>query len=530
MTNENIKTVQNEKDINPQDFEKSYLALALGTKEFIYPDIDIIYKQSSLEYYELYKESSLSKLQCFKTLSSLQEEYIRKVIGIIELCDKCNDNKLILTLIKKGYNVVFRYCTSHETLSVSEVLDLYIKQTPNPTVLEIQNLTSVVVYLYDIGYGMHWNNNDEINEITTESYLNFVHLSIRKDIDHYINRHISLDQVSKVKDKYFLNGKKIKLNRALGKIREYEAQKLGFGEDIDVSDVADVNYKRKQLATQGISKYYCAFERFLYANDFHPFFLDNLEFSDEEINYLIENCVGNQRYFKINDSEMDMYIISSLFLAMVIKEYRNTRDLYLDKSKEDLFLSLKKQKEDLGKQQQALEKQEKLLSDENFKLKQKNEQFKKEINELNLQIKKLNNTLKEKEDKEKELQSLREMLFKLEFSDDPFILNINIDNMIQALSKEKIVFVSGQVALLNKLKEVLPNIRCLDIDKLGADISFIDNYSSIFVDVNHLSHSFYYKLTARINKNKSKLCYITKKTNIELIINEMYEFLFTNHI
>ena len=59
---------------------------------------------------------------------------------------------------------------------------------------------------------------------------------------------------------------------------------------------------------------------------------------------------------------------------------------------------------------------------------------------------------------------------------------------------------------------------------MGTDLSFLDNYSVVFVDVSHLSHSYYYKLTARMNKSSARLSFIIEKTNINIILKEMYEF------
>ncbi|MGV8984383.1 hypothetical protein, partial [Clostridium sp.] len=148
-----------------KDLENSYIVFALGTKEFIYPDIDIIYTKNSIEFYELYKISSLSKLQCFKSLSTLQEEYIRRVIGIIELCSKTNDNTQILNLIKKGYNFAYRYCASSDIFSLDKLFDFYKKRNPDPSLLEYQSLTSVMLYLYNIGYGINSKNNEDLNII-----------------------------------------------------------------------------------------------------------------------------------------------------------------------------------------------------------------------------------------------------------------------------------------------------------------------------------------------------------------------------
>lgn len=260
-------------------------------------------------------------------------------------------------------------------------------------------------------------------------------------------------------------------------------------------------------------------------NGFHPFFFDVVEFTENEVDYIIKNCLFNQRSFNIPKNEMNLYIISSLFIAMLIQEYRKVRELYLDKSKEDLFLSLKNQRSELSKREQALEQKEKLLTEGISRLNEENEKLRKENSDLNLKIKRLSIELKTGQNNDKELQSLREMIFNLDHTEVPYIDALTLKEMANALTLKKIVFISGQISLVNKLKDLLPTARFLDIDKLGTDLSFLDNYSVVFVDVSHLSHSYYYKLTARMIKSSARLSFITGKTNVNIVINEMYEFI-----
>ncbi|MBU3161629.1 hypothetical protein KPL37_18185 [Clostridium frigoris] len=525
MKKDNNEIFNNVLDTDSDDFTNSYLALALGSKEFIYNDIDKIYKNNRILYYELYKSSSLSKLKCYKSLNALQEEYVQKIIGIIEYSCINNDTSVIYSLIKKGYNLVFRYYNSHELLSIHEVLNLYYKTSPNPPMLEIQNITSILVYLHTNGPEKDWDTNDPLNDVMTQSYLDFINQTIYQDIKYSISKSVTSEQVTKIRSTFLLNRKDIKLNRVFGEIRQNEASKLGFNKDLDASDYVAVNYRRKQLAKQGISKYISAYERLLCANQFHPFFLDVAEFSEVEIDYIVKNCIDNQSTSNIPDSEMNLYITSCLFFSILIKEYRKVRDLYLNKSKEDLFLSLKTQREEIGRREHSLEKKENLLTEEICRLKQVNGELRKVAKEHDIQLNRINNELKTAQSNDKELQSLREMLFKLDHTEEPHIHTLELEDMLNDLTQEKLVFISGQISLVAKLKELLPKARFLDIDKLSTDLSFLDNYSSVFVDVSHISHAYYYRLTTSMNKNSTKLCFITKKTNVNLIINEMYEFI-----
>jgi len=376
------------------------------------------------------------------------------------------------------------------------------------------------------GNEKYWNPNDSLSNAMTQSYDDFINQTVYQEIKYQLDRQVSTEQVNEIKRDFLLNGKMIKLNRAFAEIKALEAKKLGFNKDLDLCDTNDLNNKRLQLDKQGISKYYSAFQRLLCANGFHSFFFDVAEFSENEVDYIIKNCLYDQRYSNIPKSEMDLYIVSSLVISMLIQEYRKVRELYLNKSKEDLFFSLKNQRDELGKREHSLEMKDKLLTEEISRLNDTNEKLINENEDLNLKNKRLVLELKERQNNDKELLSLREMLFKLDNAVVPDIDSLNIDEMIKGLSQEKLVFISGQISLVNKLKDLLPTARFLDIDKLGTNLSFLDNYSIVYVDVSHLSHSYYYKLTAQMNKNSARLIFITRKTNIYLLIKEMYESIY----
>ena len=116
------------------------------------------------------------------------------------------------------------------------------------------------------------------------------------------------------------------------------------------------------------------------------------------------------------------------------------------------FIILKSQRTELGIREQALDKKEKLLTGDISRLNKENERLRKENSDLNLKIKRLNIDLKIGQNNDKELQSLREMIFKLDQTKIPYIDALTLEDMVGALTLKKIVFISGQISLVNKLK------------------------------------------------------------------------------
>jgi hypothetical protein len=508
--------------INP--YVKVYLSLAFGTNEGLYPEIDKKYMKDRTYFYELSKNSEISKWSCFQSLSTKQEENVRKCIGILE--DSFNNdpkNTMVMEWIKKGYKKVWNYARTHRVLSLTELFSIYLGKRKTYTLLELQNITSILVYLQDYGnLDTEWDHSDPQNHYMTEALENFTKPATRELHIKHFNKNIDEDAVQELRQQLHLDKYPYQSNIyiLLENILRHEANELGLNEVFD--DIASTNVKKRKLFKRGLSKYKVLVEKFFMVNGIHKFVGESMTISQDEINFILSFCANQIKELKLEEDVRDLFLISCLFFTIVIKEYRHAKALYLDQSQEDLHLSLQKQREELGKRQKQLEKKEINLSNEIKKLKDKNTTQAEEIKKLEKEVQRLHLLLDKEEDNTKELKSLRELLFNLDKMEETFINTVSHKEMINEIQQYKIVFIGGHINLHKKLKEQLPTIRFLDIDKLGTNLSFVDNYDFVIVDVNYLSHAFYYKLMSQIAKNNTALHYLTRKQNIEMIIEEIY--------
>jgi hypothetical protein len=507
-------------------YQMSYLAFIFGTKESLYPEIDRVYKQDRVYYYELSKKSPLAKWSCFHSLSARQEDYTRKCIGILEHCYTSGDGQktLILDWIKKGYRNVWNYAKTNKVLSLTELFHRHLGKRQMYTLLEIQQISFALVYLQDeADLGTEWDSADPQNFYMREAFESFRTPATRDlQIQHY-NEKIDLEKLAEIKEHFYIEKHTPHLYLLLDNIMKQEADAMNMGEVID--DLTATKFRRRKLISRGLSKYKNLFEEFFMINGIHKFLGETVTISEKELNFILIYCQKKIKELQLSEEGKDLFVIACFFFTILIKEYGTTKAFYLDKSQEELHLSLQKQKEEIGKREKQLERKEINLTRENQNLKEKNASLRAQLSEMEHEIKKLQQSLNQKEDNSKELASLREMLFKLDKQDEPFMEDISFQEMIESLTSHKLVFLGGHVNLHQKLKELLPDVRFLEIDKVGIDLSFVDNYDAVIVDVNYLSHSFYYKLMSQMNKNKTRLCYLTRKQNVQLVIREMYEFM-----
>jgi hypothetical protein len=504
-----------------------YLALAFGTNEKLHSEIDKVYLKDRTYFYEKAKASELSKWSCFHSLSTKQEEYVRKCIGILEdTFTKPNYNEFIFDWVKKGYKVVWNYAKSNDVLSVTELFRKYLGKRQNYRLLEMQNLTSILVYLQDEGdFGTEWDHSDPQNHYMTEAFQNFITPATRDLNIKFYNKNKVHEGIANLKEKIYLDKHYSHLYTVLDHILKVEADEMGINEIIE--DIPAFNVNKRRLYNRGLSKYKVLWEKFFLVNGIHKFLGETVTISKEELDFVLAFCDQQIKEVDMDEELQSFFIITCLFFTILIKEYGTTKELYLDKSQEDFHLSMRKQQEMITKRERQLEKKEATFSREKEKLKDKNSALTNEIKHLEQEVKRLNQLLDAQENYKKEVTSLREMLFTLEKEEkDPFIEHqMPIDEKAAYVNQFSLAYFGGHVNLHQKLKEWIPSIRCFSVEKSGVDLSFVNHYDAIIIDVHYLSHSFYYKLMSYMNKNEAQLYYLTRKQNIEFVIDEIYGFM-----
>lgn len=465
-------------------------------------------------YYELSKSSPLAQWSCFHSLSVKQEEYARKCIGILEHYNVSEDSqRLVLDWIKQGYRNVWNYAKTNRILSITGLFERYLGKRKVFTLLEVQQITFALVYLQDEGnLGTEWDDTDPQNVYMREAFESFRLPATREfNIKSYSEK-ADLAELEEMKKHFYIDKHYTYIYNFLDNIIRGEAESMNMDEVVD--DIASTKVRKRRLFNRGLSKYKMLFEEFFMANSIHKFLGETITISEEEINFVLGFCQNKIKELKLSEEVTDIFVISCLFFTILIKEYGTTKALYLDKSQEELHLSLQKQKEEIGKREKQLERKEINLTRNNQKLKKHNAALRLEVREMEREIKRLQELLKENEDHSKELVSLREMLFKLDRIEERVIGETSVQDMIQELSKHKLVFFGGHINLHQKLHELLPNIRFLEVEKVGIDLSFVDRVDAVIIDVNYLSHTFYYKLMSQMKKNKTKLYYLTRRQNV----------------
>jgi hypothetical protein len=500
-----------------------HLIIALGSKTFLHSEIDEIYRQDELKYYNAYKESVYYKSPIFSMFTTMNAERMHRVAGIVQADYNNNSNTNIFRLIKKGYKAAWNYVKSRDLIDINDFLISWLKRNggmERVAEIDIFNTASVLIYLCLKTlkkYSFDSEFKSSLYRFFTETQVNChwekysfndeAILQHRKEIDElYMTFHIPK------KNGQLLDS--ILSNINVAEIKVMPETRLT---QCEYSNLSHLSFKR------GISRYIGALSGW-----FKTLGINNMDiFSDIKVNvkdldklfleYLIAKNENN-----IPEENKELYVIATLYIQCLAKEYKKTKDVYLNDCKETMYYNLTNLQNELAQKEDDITKRESKLINEKLKLEEENKTLQNELEYAKRQIVRLEGKLVEKEKDQKELLALREYMFSLE--DYP------IDNEetksaedIAAFFKDKrCAIVGGNPNWIKKMKLRVPSFIFIGNDNRSKDLSFLDHLDIVFFNTEYNSHSIYEKVIERMRKNKTKMVYINRGRNVKESLYKMF--------
>ena len=124
------------------------LMIALGTNDMLTSTINDLYKQNEKYYHDLYEEHYPNDLTA--TLFSVKyTKQIKQTFAVVQHFYLTNDMQSIFSLIKKGFNPVYRFVTQNKKISTIDIVKLLEKKQPFNmySETELSCIHSVIIYL-----------------------------------------------------------------------------------------------------------------------------------------------------------------------------------------------------------------------------------------------------------------------------------------------------------------------------------------------------------------------------------------------
>lgn len=223
-------------------------------------------------------------------------------------------------------------------------------------------------------------------------------------------------------------------------------------------------------------------------------------------------------------------IINGIFIKSLITEYKKTRTLFFENNTETFISKITSLEEELNSLKSENEQNKiklDLLSEEKTlfdnTLTNNLNKFKKihfaETNEINTKLQILENQLFEEKKYRRELNALREYIFKV---NNGYIPKSSKITLRQYIINKKIVIIGGAKEWRRKFREKYPEIRSLNGFNENFEINILSNSDCVFFYTGFMNHATYNRAMNYIRTHQINFGYIGK-TNIELVEEEIIE-------
>lgn len=540
--------------------------MAFGVSKACQPLLEEFYnedKESTIDTYKRFikesKEENIGFYKQLKRLPILESHYARIAIALLnEGFQDRNDPKLE-KLMKRGYRELHGYYTNTKEPTIKGYLEKTAKGKTVKRNLDMAHLD------HSLSVMMFYNLKKEKMRINREDFKGYIEHILRKStvptildkmqeelrtdgggtkalIDGYtdlLNR-MKLngaygDTVSNILDKM-----KVKMESDKLKDLKNRAKLIGpLSIDSALEIMKESVESKLELLLQADDE--GEFERLIaiYYNVMESYGFDREGLNSTEITKAdLENLTKIMSImFNVSDEltegQKEAIFIASLFFMGVSKEYGKIRDLVtggftffeqdiVEFDAREKLEHVRTEETEKYKAEIAKLKEELALEKEQSRKFKAQEKY---IRNKDSEVKKLQQELDKEKEKEKELKMLREFFFnKTKETGEVNGIEVSFEDKVEQLKGLDAVFIGGHNNLHVKLKEYLPDITIVNPNTgTTRNLSYLVNKEVVFFYADSNNHIVYNKVMHEIRRSNCQLTYVEAFTNIQKVVDDLYE-------
>lgn len=505
---------------------RTLLIVALGTNANLRTDINTIYLSNREIYYKLFKDSVYSENKFFDVYSVNFLNTLQQCAGIVQYCYLNNSFQIVESLIKKGFNRIYRYIKEAHHIEYIKIRKL-LKNHKN---LEEYNQSELVSHIIiTVFLCKHYNKfikeydwNSLVSILSTYQENILERLNLNRE-DKQLKTHTGILQ--DLKEKFSFNEKIINLQNTLRIYIEPEKQLCLKRNNYDINSLDDRYKATVDAYNLGGNASLIGFFNGLTSS--LGFFEDmtSISVNEKEINQFLIHFNHSFKVNNVKEKDFDALKIASIFIWSILLEYKLARLNYIPNLEDEIKFGIQNV---MKNEIDLTDKMKYLKQKKNTELAIKQQQIELSINRINkleLENKRLHTKLEKLEISKIELQSLRNYVF--QEKNPPHILEIDMKEKIELLKQYYLILVGGHTNWIKKMKSIFPNYIYIDEKSLGKSLDFISNnkYTIVFNTATN-SHALYEKIL-KIAAKKS-IFYLNGNYNIDLTINTLYLYIKEN--
>lgn len=509
------------------------LIVSLGYATHIHDEIDKIYDKKRWDYYEIFKNGGFYNDVVIQSFSTVKEEKMKKVAGIVGWCYKHNDFRLIDHLIKKGYKDVVRYYqTNQHRLDLHEFSHYMFKRKEDYGHPSEQDLTMCEIVLLYLAY----RDGVDITQLLSTPYGNMIldalnHLII--DIGQsFLVKHALNESEDKMQE--IINFIETTLNIDFNKmprnadilfdtiINNQLDKEISENRGLKYVTVDETRKIRDTLFYDGIVKHIGAYSTTLRLTNLNYNDLLNVKITKEELMAIAFNTLNRIEGNNYNKEEIEQFFIASICIIALTNQYKLQKEVVIDDSNEAWYADVQRREKELQEKEIFYKKNQENhqieLTKESNRANKASEENKILLKEIE-RLKKENQAFEEEREELIELRSFAYNQKRIDFT----IEEVDVIEASKQLNDKKIVVCGGHPNMHRKIKEWIPSLEVIDTDTLNKNLSYLKKYDLVYFYPNYANHSFYKKIKAGIKGSNTKFVYLQDVDNLEFLIMDMYE-------
>lgn len=515
---------------------KHILIIGLGYNKYLHDEIDKVYEKRRWEYYEEFKKSEFLYDEVISSFTTVQEDKMKKVAGIVEWSIKNNDIPTVFHLIKKGYKDVFRYYQQNKNrLNIQEFTQYIIKKKgmtiTNVSELEMIANQCILISLASIeGLNLGPLFASKFGELVAQSIQNLG--SDLKQADRLKEEILGRENVYQKVVNFIFNAIGINIESKIpSKIDNLidlsidievrnKLEKIGFRERaVDVNVAQQI---RNNLYEEGNIRHLGTHSSILKMTKLNYIDLLNVDITKEDLMVYAYNAMNRIEGNNYSPKEAEQLFISSIFIHAVVQQYKVQKEVLFNDTQESWYLDVKKREQRIEEKEKSYKKETDKLTAQKDAANFKFQELKKKNGELEKEIERLRKQLADTKEEKEELVELRNFAYNQERVDVE-IDELSVKEAAKYLDDKKIIVCGGHPNMQIRLKEWLPNLETLSTDTLGKNFSYLRNYDVIYFYPNYANHSFYKKIKQAIVNTKTKFVYLPDNDNVAKLLLEMHK-------
>ena len=516
---ESFIEAEQQKHFLENDMEEAFI-IYVGSHSKCFDIIDEIYKKYETKFWNYYIKSKYRNLKVKNLYHVAEIDSINKLIGILEGYRNGDISILqIEAIIKKLHPSIVKYCKKKPEVDPYQFIMNYGLKDETES------------YLAAVIIAMSFLSNEYQADFIGSSYITRkIVFPWRRDakvsleMQDVISKEMRLETIEEepIEEFDFISFDE-ENTMSYGIITNKFIERLTLKEGIDF----DKNAPMILLLQLKI----------LAKSEMNIFQVLNTVPTTDDLIYIVSTMIFFKQLSPTFESgyEQLSYLLQLIFLLVLGDQYKSTKELYLNTSKEEKYQSILEQEALLHESRAEFLRKESNLAEQLRKIEEENKKLKAQLQEQNQCI------MKKERECNQQAQEIEELKEKLE---DVKKLNVDLmeiksyvaekdlknlpstQEMIQYLNQYKLIIFGGYDSTNLQLQTTLTDISVIN-HTVNMDISKAKNVDFIFVNTGWFSHPLYEQVTKLCKLNNKKFYYISG-TNFELIIKQMYTIMIEN--